>query len=175
MSAGGYIGMLATLAFVLGLVMLVARLAKRFLPGAVSATGTGTFAVVQRIPLGQRQGIAIVQRGDLLIGVSVGEGGVRTLFTMPVGMPGDVDSSVDVHDDEITVPVTMNAHELASGSMINTGLSAQSLLSLTVAGQPRLVARAGRSGGKLAACVTDGRISDNRIIGSINNADVEPT
>ena len=118
MSAGGYIGMLATLAFVLGLVMLVARLAKRFLPGAVSATGTGAFAVVQRIPLGQRQGIAIVQRGDLLIGVSVGEGGVRTLFTMPVGMPGDVDSSVDVHDDEITVPVTMSAHELASGSMM---------------------------------------------------------
>ena len=64
---------------------------------------------------------------------------------------------------------------LAVGSMINTGLSAHSLLSLTVAGQPRLVARAGRSGGKLAACVTDGRISDNRIIGSINNADVEPT
>ena len=118
MSAGGYIGMLATLAFVLGLVMLVARLAKRFLPGAVSATGTGTFAVVQRIPLGQRQGIAIVQRGDLLIGVSVGEGGVRTLFTMPVGMPGDVVSSMDVHDDEITVPVTMSAHELASGSMM---------------------------------------------------------
>ena len=124
MSAGGYIGMLATLAFVLGLVMLVARLAKKFLPNAVSATGSGAFAVVQRIPLGQRQGIAIVQRGDLLIGVSVGEGGVRTLFTMPAGRPHDgasdadvqVDEQIDVHDDEITVPVTMNAHELASAT-----------------------------------------------------------
>ncbi len=83
MTFAGYAGMLATLAFVLGLVLLVAKLAKRFLPGTMQADGTDTFAVVQRIPLGQRQGIAIVQRGDLLIGVSVGEGGVRTLFTMP--------------------------------------------------------------------------------------------
>lgn len=120
MSAGGYLGMLATLAFVLGLVMLVARLAKKFLPGAVSATGGGAFSVVQRIPLGQRQGIAIVQRGDLLIGVSVGDGGVRTLFTMPAGTPhdgvSDIASLVDVHDDEITVPVTMTARELAVGT-----------------------------------------------------------
>ena len=82
MTVAGYAGMLATLAFVLGLVVLVAKLAKRFLPGTMQADGVDTFAVVQRIPLGQRQGIAIVQRGDLLIGVSVGDGGVRTLFTM---------------------------------------------------------------------------------------------
>ena len=83
MTFAGYAGMLATLAFVLGLVLLVAKLAKKFLPGTMQADGVDTFAVVQRIPLGQRQGIAIVQRGDLLIGVSVGDGGVRTLFTMP--------------------------------------------------------------------------------------------
>ena len=83
MTAAGYAGMIGTLAFVLGLVLLVAKLAKRFLPGATHAAGSNAFAVVQRIPLGQRQGIAIVQRGDLLIGVSVGDGGVRTLFTMP--------------------------------------------------------------------------------------------
>ena len=84
MTAAGYVGMLATLAFVLGLVLLVAKLAKRFLPGAMKPGGNETFSVVQRIALGQRQGIAIVQRGDVLIGVSVGDGGVRTLFTMPV-------------------------------------------------------------------------------------------
>ncbi len=83
MTFAGYAGMLATLAFVLGLVLLVAKLAKKFLPGTMQADGAHTFSVVQRIPLGQRQGIAIVQRGDLLIGVSVGDGGVRTLFTMP--------------------------------------------------------------------------------------------
>jgi flagellar biosynthesis protein FliP len=85
MTVAGYAGMLGTLAFVLGLVLLVAKLAKRFLPGATQAAGGDAFAVVQRIPLGQRQGIAIVQRGELLIGVSVGDGGVRTLFTLPSG------------------------------------------------------------------------------------------
>ena len=83
MTVAGYAGMLATLAFVLGLVLLVAKLAKRFLPGVIQPNGSDTFTVVQRIPLGQRQGIAIVQRGNMLIGVSVGDGGVRALFTLP--------------------------------------------------------------------------------------------
>ena len=96
MTFAGYAGMLATLAFVLGLVLLVAKLAKRFLPGAVQAEGGNVFTVVQRLPLGQRQGIAIVQRGDLLIGVSVGEGGVRTLFTLQqdaAGVASVIDSA----------------------------------------------------------------------------------
>ena len=98
MTFAGYAGMLATLAFVLGLVLLVAKLAKRFLPGAVQAEGGNVFTVVQRLPLGQRQGIAIVQRGDLLIGVSVGEGGVRTLFTLQqdaAGAASVIDSTGD--------------------------------------------------------------------------------
>ena len=98
MTFAGYAGMLATLAFVLGLVLLVAKLAKRFLPGAVQAEGGNVFTVVQRLPLGQRQGIAIVQRGDLLIGVSVGEGGVRTLFTLQqdaAGVASVIDSTGD--------------------------------------------------------------------------------
>ena len=100
MTFAGYAGMLATLAFVLGLVLLVARLAKRFLPGTVHAAGSAAFTVVQRIPLGQRQGIAVVQRGDLLIGVSVGEGGVRTLFTMPVGGSAMIGEPVGLDDAE---------------------------------------------------------------------------
>ncbi len=60
---------------------------------------------------------------------------------------------------------------LAPGSVINTGLSANSLLSITVSGQPRLVATAGRTGGKLAARIADGRISDNRIIGTLTPPD----
>ena len=62
---------------------------------------------------------------------------------------------------------------LTPGSVINTGLSANSLLNVTVAGQPRLVATAGRTGGKLAARITDGRISDNRIIGTLTPADAD--
>ena len=98
MTLAGYAGMLATLAFVLGLVLLIAKLAKRFLPGAMQAAGSDVFAVVQRIPLGQRQGIAIVQRGDTLIGVSVGDGGVRALFTMPA-LPQAEAAAVVIQND----------------------------------------------------------------------------
>ncbi len=105
MTFAGYAGMLATLAFVLGLVLLVAKLAKRFLPGAVQAAGGTTFAVIQRLPLGQRQGIAIVQRGDLLIGVSVGEGGVRTLFTMQQSSNDAVSLVQDAGDATQVTPI----------------------------------------------------------------------
>jgi flagellar motor switch protein FliM len=61
--------------------------------------------------------------------------------------------------------------QLAPGAVINTGLSANSLLSITVSGQERLVATAGRIGAKLAARIADGRISPNRIIGTLTQPD----
>ena len=61
--------------------------------------------------------------------------------------------------------------QITVGTVINTGLSANSLLSVTVEGQPRLVATAGRTGGKLAARIADGKIPENRIIGSLTTAD----
>ncbi len=64
-----------------------------------------------------------------------------------------------------------NLSQLAPGRVINTGLSVNAPLSVTVAGQPRLVATAGRTGGKLAARITDGRIPENRIIGTLLPAD----
>jgi flagellar motor switch protein FliM len=63
--------------------------------------------------------------------------------------------------------------QLQPGCVINTGLSANCLLNVTVAGQPRLVATAGRTGGKLAARITDGRIAENRIIGTLTPADAD--
>jgi flagellar motor switch protein FliM len=62
---------------------------------------------------------------------------------------------------------------LTPGQVINTGLSANTLLSVTVGGQPRLVATAGRTGSKLAARITDGRIPDNRIIGTLLPPDTD--
>ncbi len=83
MSAAGYAGIIGTLAFVLGLILVVAKAARRFLPGNTQGGASDAFSVVQRISLGQRQGIAIIQRGDMLVAVSVGDGGVRMLFTAP--------------------------------------------------------------------------------------------
>jgi flagellar motor switch protein FliM len=61
--------------------------------------------------------------------------------------------------------------QLQPGAVINTGLNTDSLLSLTIADQPRMVATAGRSGGKLAARITDGRIPENRILGTLTPTD----
>ena len=126
MTFAGYAGMLATLAFVLGLVLLVAKLAKRFLPGAVQAAGGDTFAVIQRLPLGQRQGIAIVQRGDLLIGVSVGEGGVRTLFTMQQSSNDAVSLVHDADDATRVTPIRSIsdialAHPMSASASFDAG------------------------------------------------------
>ena len=138
MTVAGYAGMLATLAFVLGLVLLVAKLAKRFLPGVVQPRGGDAFTVVQRIPLGQRQGIAIVQRGDMLIGVSVGDGGVRALFTMP---------AADAHAADETA---LAPHDVAIGSnfrkvfgdAIRGSVLGPLLLFFVAVGAPRLYGQA---------------------------------
>jgi flagellar motor switch protein FliM len=61
--------------------------------------------------------------------------------------------------------------QLQPGAVINTGISTDSLLSITVAEQPRMVATAGRSAGKLAARIAEGRIAENRITGTLTPAD----
>jgi flagellar biosynthesis protein FliP len=159
MTVAGYAGMLGTLAFVLGVVLLVARLARRFLPGATLTPGSDTFAVVQRIPLGQRQGIAIVQRGDLLIGVSVGDGGVRTLFTMPsVASPETETITVPALEPSSAITISSNfrkvlrdairgpvlrAFIVGTGVLTATTVHAQTAAPARPATQPAVPARTG--------------------------------
>jgi flagellar biosynthesis protein FliP len=122
MTLAGYAGMLGTLAFVLALLLLVAKVAKRFLPGTIQAAGGDSFSVIQRIPLGQRQGIAIVQRGDVVIGVSVGDGGVRTLFTMPASVDASEASSANatsVSVDAVRMPIDKNASFRTTGTPLS--------------------------------------------------------
>jgi flagellar biosynthesis protein FliP len=87
MNAAGYAGIVGTLAFVIGVILLVARAVRKFMPGSKRVELADAFSVVQRIPLSQRQGIAIIQRGDMLVAVSVGDGGVRPLFMAPRDVP----------------------------------------------------------------------------------------
>jgi flagellar biosynthesis protein FliP len=87
MNAAGYAGIVGTLAFVIGVILLVAKAVRRFMPGTKHVELADAFSVVQRIPLSQRQGIAIIQRGDMLMAVSVGDGGVRPLFMAPRDVP----------------------------------------------------------------------------------------
>ena len=96
MTIGSFIGVMGMLGLVLGLLVLTLRLLKRYAPTTTSGTSRIPLEVVQRLPLGPRQGIAIVRIGDQLIAVSIGEGGVRTLV--------EVDTPAGA--DAIAVPTT---------------------------------------------------------------------
>lgn len=80
MTLGSLASLGAALALVLALVALTLRLLRRYaFAGEWAGTGRIPLRVVQRVPLGPRQGIALVRIGAHVVAVSVGEGGVRTI------------------------------------------------------------------------------------------------
>jgi flagellar biosynthetic protein FliP len=78
-STSGVVGLLSAFAFVLGLLLLALKLLRRFAPGTGTAAGRVPMTVLRRLPLGPRQGIAVVQLDSRVLAVSVGDGGVRLL------------------------------------------------------------------------------------------------
>ena len=76
------LGVIAALAFVLGLGALCIWALKRW--GKMSLTSRTRVAVevVQRISLGPKAGLAVIRVGEKVMAVSVGDGGVRTLFEL---------------------------------------------------------------------------------------------
>lgn len=77
MSFGAVAGLFLALLFVLGLFAVIVRVVRRF-AGLGSRPGAGLpSGVLQRIPLGPKQALAVVRVGGRALVVSVGEGGVR--------------------------------------------------------------------------------------------------
>lgn len=77
MQAG--LGILAALAFVLGLIALAVWGLRRWGAGALRQGARLPVEVVQRLPLGPKAGLAVVRVGEKVLVVSHGEGGVHTL------------------------------------------------------------------------------------------------
>ncbi|MHB1297430.1 MAG: flagellar type III secretion system pore protein FliP [Gemmatimonadaceae bacterium] len=99
----GIVGVVAAFALVMGLLLVALRVLRRFAPGA-GAHGTSAIplSVLRRMPLGPRQGIAVVRVGDRVLAVSVGEGGVRLLTELealpavpPVPPPSSARTGLD--------------------------------------------------------------------------------
>jgi flagellar biosynthetic protein FliP len=67
------------LALVLALMALLVRMVKGVRPGLFSPRSEMALEVVSRLPLAQRQGIAVLRFQDRLLLVSYGEGGIRLL------------------------------------------------------------------------------------------------
>ena len=82
-----------TLALVLALVAITMHLLRRLTQGSVTSRGAMPLAVLQRVALGPRQGIAIVRIGEQVLAVSVGEGGVRTIAELE-SLPAYADAPV---------------------------------------------------------------------------------
>lgn len=83
-SAASVAGMLLSLALILGLFVLAAWLAKRYLP---QAGKSGPVKVVGATMVGPRERVVVVEVEDTWLVLGVGSGQVRTLHTLP--KPGE--------------------------------------------------------------------------------------
>jgi flagellar biogenesis protein FliO len=78
-STGSVISVVLTLALVLGIMGIALKFLRKYTMGNSSRNGSIPMEVVQRLTLGQRQGIAVVRIGARTLAVSMGDGGVRYL------------------------------------------------------------------------------------------------
>ena len=103
------LGVVAALAFVLGLGALCLWALKRW--GSMSLTSRTRIAVevVQRIPLGPKTGLAVVRVGEKVMAVSVGDGGIRTLFELD-----EADRQRVIASSQVPVPMESSAEASAS-------------------------------------------------------------
>jgi flagellar biosynthesis protein FliP len=76
------LGILAALAFVLGLIAIAVWAMKRLGAGGLGARNRLPVEVVQRLPLGPKSGLAVVRVGEKVMVVSMGDGGVHPLFEL---------------------------------------------------------------------------------------------
>jgi flagellar biosynthetic protein FliP len=88
MTIASFLGVLGVLGFVLTLLVITLKLLKRYAPFATGASQHVPLEVVQRLPLGPRQSIAVVKIGDAYVAVSMGDGGVRRIADVPAPVTG---------------------------------------------------------------------------------------
>jgi flagellar biogenesis protein FliO len=68
---------MAMLALVLGAMGIAMRVLRKYAMTNSAAKGTVKMEIVQRLSLGQRQGLAVVRIGTRVLAVSMGDGGVH--------------------------------------------------------------------------------------------------
>jgi flagellar biogenesis protein FliO len=97
-SASQFLMIMAMLALVLGVMGITMRILRRYTMAKTSAKGSVKMEIIQRISLGQRQGLAVVRIGTHLLAVSMGDGGVHQVAELSdndlVGGSADAKASV---------------------------------------------------------------------------------
>ncbi|MFD0738982.1 flagellar biosynthetic protein FliO [Lysobacter koreensis] len=85
-NAGSIGGAVFALVLVIGLILLLAWLAKR-MPGFGGAAANPALRVVGSLSLGPRERVVVVAVGDTQLLLGVGAGGTRTLHTLSEPLP----------------------------------------------------------------------------------------
>lgn len=114
------LGVVAALAFVLGLGAFCLWALKRWGRMSLSSRTRIVVEVVQRIPLGPKTGLAVVRVGDKVMALSVGEGGVRPLFEVD-----EADRLRIIASSQIPTPMTSSAEASSSLSRAVAAYSRQ--------------------------------------------------
>ena len=96
MNAGSMLSVALTLAVVLGLMGVALKLLRKYTLGGGARNGEIKMEVLQRVTLGQRQGIAVVRIGTRVLAVSMGDGGVHPVAELDASDMTAVESTSDV-------------------------------------------------------------------------------
>lgn len=128
------VGIVAALAFVLGLGALVVWVLKRFSNFGLTPRSRIPVEVVQRVSLGPRTGLAVVRVGAKVMAVSVGDGGVRPLFELE-----EEDRQQVLAGSKVAL--SMTSSEAATAAFANPGLKKSAALAALSA----LTGRRGRA------------------------------
>ena len=96
MTGPSFLATSAALAFVLGLLVFLGWLARRWTPRAGARGGAGRMQVVSRVALAPRQGVAVLRVESRSVLVSYGEGGVRLLT--------ELEGVEDAEEEDVPTP-----------------------------------------------------------------------
>ena len=125
------LGVVAALAFVLGLGALCIWALKKW--GRMSLTSRTRVAVevVQRITLGPKTGLAVIRVGEKVMAVSIGDGGVRPLFELD-----EADRQRVIASSQIAMPMASSTEAAASFAKFLPGAFGKTLEQAMVASMP---------------------------------------
>ncbi|MEO7103722.1 MAG: flagellar biosynthetic protein FliO [Gemmatimonadaceae bacterium] len=108
MTATSFLMVMAMLAIVLGAMGVALRILRRYSMAGAAGKGSVKMEIIQRLTLGQRQGLAVVRIGTRVLAVSMGDGGVHQVAELTEADISTVASATGVLD---AAPV----HALANG------------------------------------------------------------
>lgn len=107
MSASRFLMIMAMLALVLGVMGIAMRILRRYTMARTSTKSKVKMEIIQRLSLGQRQGLAVVRIGTRVLAVSMGDGGVHQVADLT-----DSDMTGSIEDSKVSAAPL---HSIADG------------------------------------------------------------